>query len=191
MPAASYKPLAANERHLKGLGALATTEAAGIEASTLLDAELQAKNKIDAWLLALCGAARGKAIIDEFVAADADEIDPLIADLADLRASSIVWGWYEARNHANVPFGERPRPSEADRLLKMAIDLAASIERSGKTLDSTGAVRRLRYSKWEQGPAVDGPMSRGSLFDDKGYTTDSQGNTRFIPHRHPLDEGGY
>lgn len=164
MPATSYKPLAHNERHLKGIGEPAPTPDAGITANDLLEAERQAKNTIDGWLLGVCGPSRASTIIAEYVAAtDPADVDPEIADLADLYASSIVWGWYETRNFGNVTRADAPL-LHSTTLKQMAVEKAERIESAGKILKADGTVRRLRYSKWEQGPVGGGPMMGKTYF---------------------------
>lgn len=163
MPANSYRALAHNERHLKGIGDAASTAADGITLGDLLDAEVAAKNSIDGWLLAVCGGVRGAAIIAEFEAATADTIDPEIADLADLYASALVWEWYEKRNFGNVSRADAPVLRSAT-LREQAVAKASQIERSGKVWTTTKDVRRLRYAPLEQGPVGGGPMYGKTYF---------------------------
>ncbi len=158
MPAETYRTLAHNERHLKGIGDPAPTPDAGITASDLLEAERMAKTKVDSWLLALCGGVRGKATILEFEAAvDEADIDPEIRDLADLLASSIVWDWYEKRNTGNVSRADTPI-LRSTTLTEQAVSAAMKVERAGKTWKADKTVRRLKYGPLEQGPVGGGPM---------------------------------
>lgn len=163
MPAASYRALTHNERHLKGIGAAATSAADGITAADLLVAERMAKTTVDGWLVALCGGVRGPAIVAEFAGATEANIDPLIADLADLHASAIVWEWYEKRNFGNVSRADAPLLRSAT-LREMAVAAASKIERSGKTVKVDGTVRRLKYAPLEQGAVAGGPMYGKTYF---------------------------
>lgn len=164
MPANSYRALAHNERHLKGIGDAAASPSDGITQNDLLEAEAMAKNTIDGWLLAVCGGVRGKAIVDEFEAAASDlTIDPAIRDVADLLASAIVWDWYEKRNTGNVSRADTPILRSVT-LREQATAEAAKIERAGKLLKADKTVRRLRYAALEQGVAGGGPLYGKTYF---------------------------
>lgn len=190
-PLTSYKNLAAQTRYLNGIASLGAAQSDGVTQADLTACESRAKTAIDQWLLGVCGETQGLAVIVALESLSISNVDPAIADLADLLGSSYAWKMYETRNQANIPRGEAPPMSQSETLRKQAVDAANSIQASGKTITVAKTVRRLRYSKYEQGPAVGGPMANGSLFDDHGFTTDGLGRTRSLPHRHPLDEAGY
>lgn len=170
MPAASYKSLAFDERHLKGIGNAAATPAEGVTLGDLLEAERMAQNKINSWLLAVCGGVRGAELAGVYTAATEAEIDPEIADLADLIASSIVWGWYQRRNSANIARSDAPVSME-DSLMDQAIAKGEQIRASGKILKADGTLRRLKFAAREQGPVGGGPMYGKTHFPQPSWMT--------------------
>lgn len=187
MPAASYCALTLDRRYLAGIG----TDNGFITAPMLLEAEAKAKNTIDTWLLGLCGETTGKTIIAALVALNNANVDPDIKDLADLHASAIVRKWYEQRSAPQGEDSESPRVSPAADIADKAVAKARAIATSGKVMKADGTVRRLRYAAREQGPAAGGPMSGGSYFDPRGYTTDFEGRRRCVPPGYdPLRDAG-
>lgn len=185
----SYRTLEFDKRHLKGLTA-GPSAAGGIVQADLTDAEVTTYARVNEWIIEITGANRGKSIIDS-LDDTADLVDASIEELADLIASAYVWERWTARNFGTQPENEQPglRPEpKHEQLQKAAVKLAMGIKRSGKTRKKDGTIRRWRYGPLEQGPAIVGPMSSGSLFDDSGIYTDKNGLQYRTPHRHPLDE---
>lgn len=190
MPAASYCVLTHDARYLKGIGAAESTQPAGITAADLLQAERLAKDAIDGWLVGVARATRGAAIVAELTAAPQASVDPEIVNLADLKASAIIWEWYETRNFGNITQADAPT-LKSTQLKEDAVAKASGIEEAGILIKADRTIRRLRYSGLEQGMVVGGPMSGGSHFDPSKQMTDVLGVTHQLPHVEPIEEAGF
>lgn len=174
----SYYPLKVARGELKHIPALANEPSKGITQEDLDKAELDARDKVNEFIVKLAGAKTGGAIVTEFIAAAAyTSVDPAFRHLAELTAAAQILEMWERQNGApemGMDDGQR-RSTDADKVRKKAVMLAREIAESRKTLKADGSVRRLRYAKNEQGPIVNGPLLRGSYFDPSGTYTDAQG----------------
>jgi hypothetical protein len=187
----SYYTLTVNVGELKFLTALATTAAQGITQADLTAAELWARDRINLWIVRVAGETRGATIVAEFLNAVAQtDVDPAIRHLAELLAAARILREYEARSFINQgpAAGDPLRRKDWEETLSEAISLAKEIERARKTIKADGTVRRWGMGRGQQGPVVNGPLTNGSHFSDRGTYTDVAGRTFLLPHVPPIEQ---
>jgi len=187
----SYHTLAVNVGELKFLTALAGTAAQGITQADLDAAEGWARDRINLWIVRVAGETKGGVIVSEFLNAVAQSaLDPAIRHLAELLAAARILREWEARNFINQgpAAGDPLRREDWQKTLGEAISLAREIERSRKTIKADGTVRRWGLGRGQQGPVVNGPLTNGSHFDDRGTYTDVAGNVFTTPHVPPIQQ---
>ena len=183
----TYYPLVENRGYLKWLLVLATVENQGITQTDLTAAELWARDKVNLWLVKVCGPTRGATLITEFLNA-ANPLDPGIQHIAQIIASARISQTWEDRNFDNQGADLNTKRRTCMEILQEALDMMREIRMSGYLVKADGTVRRLRLGNLMGGPVVGGPMSADSLFNDTSLFTDVHGVSRVTPHTHPIDE---
>lgn len=187
----SYFNLTVNVGELKWLRTLAASEATGIAQADLDAAELWARDKINLFLVEVAGERVGGALVAEFLAmASNATVDPVIRHLAELLASAKILREYEARAFVDQGTlgGDSLRRRDWQEVQAEAVALGNKISRTRKTLKADGTVRRLGMGRGQQGPLVNGPMTSGSHFSDKGTFTDAFGGLWTLPHKPVIEQ---
>jgi len=187
----SYYNLVANQGEVKWLRTLAASSDAGITQEDFDAAELWARDKINLFLIEVGGEKVGGAVVAEFLALGSNAtVDPAIRHLAELLAAAKILRQYESRNFIDQGSlgGDQLRRRDWQEVHAEAIALGNKISRSKKTIKADGTVRRLGMGRGQQGPLVNGPMTSGSHFSDKGTMTDALGRLWTLPHTPIIDQ---
>lgn len=192
MALTKYSALEAHKGELKWMiKGLASTAATGITQTDLDDADAYAFERVNSWILRVAGGKKGGAIVAEFVAASTTaEVDPAIRNLAHLVASARILRLYEEREglHTGTMGDPSLRRKDWREIQDEAMRLARDIETSKRTIKADGSVRVWGMGRLQQGPVVGGPMSGGSVFDDRRTYVGPHGDSYPLPHRHPLSD---
>lgn len=156
---------------IKVIKTLATGQHRGITAADLLKADMDAKNKVDMFVLELAGATKAATIIAEF-ADTSNDVDPIFVQLAELAAAVVLLAKWEEFNYG----GERPTDADLSRAQLESARCKSELEsilehlvKTKATLKADGTVRTLSYRSGSMGPVVVGPLSKGSYFDYEKY----------------------
>lgn len=185
----SYKSLAANEGELKWVTALEATPDKGVSQTDLDAAELWARDTINLWIIKVAGEKRGGEIVAEFMgAADETEIDPAVRHLAELLAAAKLLRTVEQFEFykQGAQGGEQLKRRDWNEILADAQMLGKKIEKTKKSVKADATIRRWGLGRGQQGPLVNGPMTSGSQFDDRGIYVDATGAMFTLPHVSPI-----
>lgn len=163
----SYKALAFNRGELKQIESAAAADA-GITATDLTDAELNAKRRVDQFILKAAGPIKAASIVSEFLD-DTNDLDPIIIHLAELIASADILEQWERYNHADEGADGQNQRKDPDMVRGRATRIVEDIISAGGTFKSDGSFRRWFYPKGQQGIRVSGPGASGSRHDHRGY----------------------
>lgn len=187
----SYYNLTVNVGEVKWLRNLAAGADAGITQADFDAAELWARDKINLFLIDVAGETRGGAVVAEFLAmASNSTVDPVIRHLAELLAAAKILRQYESRAFIDqgAVGGDQLRRRDWQEVHAEAIALGNKIGKTKKTIKADGTVRRLGMGRGQQGPMVNGPMTSGSHFSDRGTYTDVLGQSWALPHVPPIEQ---